>query len=89
MPRAGLPGSHGPGQGDPPGSVGTLEQNVPASHGGYAAIAGPLARGHRLAGPLLVALARPQWGTETHEVEQQGIEVALDRLAFHGQGYDT
>ena len=29
---------------------------------------------------LLVALARPQWGVETHEVKQQGIEVmvALD-----------
>lgn len=29
---------------------------------------------------LLIALARPQWGSESHEVEQQGIEimVALD-----------
>ena len=29
---------------------------------------------------LVTALARPQWGTETHEVEQKGIEVmvALD-----------
>jgi Ca-activated chloride channel family protein len=29
---------------------------------------------------LVFALARPQWGTETHEVEQKGIEVmvALD-----------
>jgi Ca-activated chloride channel family protein len=26
---------------------------------------------------LLVALARPQWGTETHRVEQEGIQVML------------